>query len=169
MNNIEDEEFVRLILFKGDWSDAAKYFEYSKKQLQDEFIRDALIKVGIVTYAKPFMENTGINKKLKKYRIPKKLVPEYFLWLHEMLMNYRGNFIGHANFKTMKPIFTQGIDTPKGLMMNATYTKITYDHWFKIDQEFPEEPLLIDQAIELSTYLANLLDIPIYSDEDIFS
>lgn len=167
MENYEDEEIVRIILFRHDFVDAIKYFEYSKN-VNDKFIRDGLIKMGIVTYAKPFMENTGIHKEVKKYRLPKSMIPDDFMWLHEIFMNYRGNFIGHSNFKTIKPSMRDPQETPKGKMISTQYTGITFEHWFEVDEEFPEEPMLVDQAIELVNTL--IKDIPrAYTTEEVFS
>ena len=61
MKNNEDEEVVRIILFRKDFSDSLECFIRSRNA-DDKFIRDALIKVGIISYAKPFMKNTGIHK-----------------------------------------------------------------------------------------------------------
>ena len=168
MKNPEDELFVRFILFKKDWDEASSYFEASKKAT-DKLIRDGLIKIGIVTYAKPFMGNTGIHAEVRKFRLEKSFIPEEYIWLHEMMMNYRGNFIGHSNFKTIVPEMGKLEDTPKGKMRPIKYMAISYDHWFKFDDEFPDEALLIDDAIALSRKLSEELGSPTFSNEDLLN
>ena len=167
MENHEDEEVLRIILFRLDFVEAIKYFEAAKLASND-FIRDGLLKVGIITYAKPFMKNTGVHKEVKNYRLPKNIVLDEFQWLHEMFMDYRGNFIGHSNFKTIKPNISPLTKTPKGDMHSIQYTDISFDHWFNKDNEFPNETLLIDQAIELANTL--IADIPApHTTEEVFN
>ncbi len=157
MDNYEDEEMVRLVLFRLDFIESLECFNRSKT-ISDNFIRDCLIKIGIVTYAKAFMGNTGVHKKGRKYCLPKKIIPEEYLWLHEMFLDYRGNFIGHSNFKTMKPKVTYPKENSLETRISTTYTGISYDHWFEIYEELPEESLLIDEAIKLVSIL--IADIP---------
>jgi hypothetical protein len=95
---------------------------------------------------------TGVTPEYKNYRLPKSLVPEDYVWLNEMFLNYRGNFIAHSNFKTLKPIVGQS-DEVKDIPI--TYTDIGFDHWFQQDDEFPDAPLLIDEAQHLVTALIN--------------
>jgi hypothetical protein len=74
MENHEDEEVVRFVLFRKDFSESLKYFDLSRIA-DNKFVRDALIKMGIISYAKPFMKNTGIHKEVKSYRLPSSIVP----------------------------------------------------------------------------------------------
>lgn len=153
MDNFEDEEVFRLVLFKKDFQEAEKHFLESKK-ISEKFIRDSLIKMGIVTYARPFMGNTSIHKELRKYSYPVKVVPCEFMWVHEMFMNYRGNFIGHSNFKTLKPnIAHPEKDTSEGLI-KYSFTDLCFDHWYEQDDTF-ESNLIIDDAIALANALAS--------------
>jgi hypothetical protein len=166
MKNHEDEEVLRIILFRKDFSDSISYFEKSKT-IDDMFVRDALIKMGVISYAKPFMKNTGIHKEVQSYRLPSSIVPEEHEWLHQMLMNYRGNFIAHSNFKTVRPSMEIEEDTPIGKMIPIKYIDISFDHWFVPDQEFPEEPPLIERAIQLVTEL--IKEIPgALTEEEVF-
>lgn len=167
MDNFEDEEFARIILFRLDFENAIKYFENSKN-IEDKFIRDALIKVGIVTYAKPFMVNTGIHKEVNRYRLPKSIIPDNFIWIHEILMNYRGNFIGHSNFKTIKPIVKTTKNTPNEEMICTTYLDLRLDHWFQVDEEFQEYKPMIDSILELINFIIKDIPKP-YSVADIYS
>jgi len=167
MQNHQDEEFVRIVLFRNDFSDAIAYFQKSK-EIEENFVRDALIKMGAISYAKPFMKNTGIHNEVKNYRLPSSIVPEENELLHQMLMDYRGNFIGHANFKTMKPSIGEAEPTPKGEMIPIRYTDISFDHWFQPSEEHPGEALLVDQVIEMIAGLIS--EIPrALSHEEVFS
>jgi hypothetical protein len=73
MKNHEEEFVARLILFRKDFSDAISYFEKAKV-VDDRFVRDALIRMGLISYAKPFMDNKSIHKELKDYRLPAEVV-----------------------------------------------------------------------------------------------
>jgi hypothetical protein len=85
-----------------------------------------------------------------------------------MFLDYRGNFIAHSSFKTMKPNMGSLEETPKGQMIPIQYIDISFDHWFEHDEEYPEEPLLIDQASELVKAL--IQEIPrSFTNEEIFS
>mgnify|MGYP003387689603 CR=1 FL=1 len=161
MDNFEDEEVFRLVLFKKDFLEAEKYFLESKK-IPEKFVRDALIKMGIVCYARPFMGNTGIHKEVRKYSYPVKVVPDELIWLHEMFMDYRGNFIGHSNFKTLKPNITYPENGAPENLIKYSFTDIVFDHWYMRDEDNPEEDLLIDGAIALVSRLAS--GIPGFND-----
>ncbi|MFC3122530.1 hypothetical protein [Agaribacter flavus] len=155
MENIEDEYVARIILYKLDFQEARDYL-IKAKEVKDKFIRDGLIKIAIVTYAKPFLASTGIHKPIKKFRLNKEdVIPEEYFWLHEMFINYRGNFIGHSNFNTMKPVVPKEPERKGGMVAMVTHTTISYEHWFEIDPDFSDMPLLIDQAINLFTIAAN--------------
>ena len=168
MDNYEDEVFIRIILFRGNFVEAVKCFEHAKKA-PDNFVRYSLIKMGIITYAKPFMKNAGVHKEANGYRLPKSVVPKDYQWLHEMFLNYRGNFIGHSNFNTMKPNIGASEKTQKGQMIPIQYTDISFDHWFEIDEEFPEEPYLIDHAIALVNGLLEDMPGATYTTKEVFS
>ena len=166
MDNLDDERVLRIILFRQDFIEAINYFE-AAKSTSNELIRNGLIKVAIITYAKPFMKNTGINKEANNYRLPKEAVPDETQWLHEILMDLRGNFIGHSNFKLIKPTISKLVNTPKGKMHHIQYTHIDFDSWFKENKESQEDTLLIDQTIKLIN--AIIADIPApYSTKDVF-
>lgn len=164
MKDYEDEILIRLVLFQKDFSEALRYFEKSK-ELEDDFVRDALLKAGIISYCRPFLKNTGINKEVKRFHLPSKFVPKDYQWLHEMFLNYRGNFIGHSNFKTMKPNIGAIEDTPKGGMVPIRYTSISFDHWFERDAEFPEEPPLINLACVFIRELSQKIPESITNEE----
>jgi hypothetical protein len=161
MDNFEDEEVFRIILFKKDFLEAEKCFLKSKT-ISDIFIRDSLIKMGIVCYARPFMGNTGIHKEVRKYKYPVKVVPDELMWLHEMFMDYRGNFIGHSNFNTLKPDITRPEKGAHENRFKYSFTDISFNHWYKTDEDYPEVDLLIDDAISLVKRLAS--DIPGFND-----
>jgi hypothetical protein len=165
MNNEDDELVVRFFMFQQDWDEAWRYFTEAKQQ-SHVFIRDGLIKIGIVTYARPFMGNCGIYTRAARYKAPAAMVPEDFRWLHELMLDHRGNFIGHANFNTMKPKMGEVEQTPIGEMIPIQWVGIRYDHWFKPDEEFPEQPLLIDQAIELCHMLSEGIPARALTAED---
>ncbi len=157
MDNIEDEIVVRLVLFKTDFQDVLKYFEYAKNA-KDKFVRDGIIKIAIVTYAKPFLASKGVHKEVKKFSFDQdEFVPEEYSWLHEMFMNYRGNYIGHANFKSLRPNVPSNPRERDGMVEFVNYTGITYDHWFKRDSEDVESPMLIDEAIKLTSIIIDKL------------
>ncbi len=168
MENHEDEEMIRFILFRKDFAESVRCFDQSRN-IDEKFVRDALIKMGIIFYAKPFMKNTGIHKEAKNYRLPSSIVPEDYLWLHEMFLNYRGNFIAHSSFKTMKPTLGALENTPKGEMFPIQYTDISFDHWFEHDNEYPEEPILIDQATKLVNVLIQQIPGGSLTNEEVFS
>ncbi|MDH5571500.1 MAG: hypothetical protein OEY89_07025 [Gammaproteobacteria bacterium] len=168
MDNHEDEEMIRIILFRKDFTEAVRYFDQSR-HIDEKFVRDALIKMGIISYAKPFMKNTGIHKEVKNYRLPSSIVPEDYLWLHEMFLNYRGNFISHSSFKTMQPSLGIVTNTPKGKMLPIQYTDIRFDHWFEHDDEYHEEPVLIDQATKLVKMLIQEIPGNFLTNEEVFS
>ena len=86
-----------------------------------------------------------------------------------MFLNYRGNFIGHSNFKTMKPNIRASEKTHKGKMIPIQYTDISFEHWFEHDDEFPEEPYLIDDAITLVNSLLEDMPGKSYSTKEVFS
>lgn len=115
--------------------------------------------MGIVCYARPFMGNTGIHKEVRKYSYPVNMVPNELIWLHERFMNYRGNFIGHSNFKTLKPKITYPEKGAPENRIKYSFDDIDFDHWYKRDEEYPNGSLLIDDAIALVNRLA--LDIPV--------
>lgn len=161
MDNFEDEEVFRIVLFKKDFQEAEKYFLESKK-IAEKFIRDSLIKMGIVCYARPFMGNTGIHKEVRKYSYPVKAVPDEFMWLHEIFMDYRGNFIGHSNFKALKPNITRSEKNVSESLSKYSFMDIVFDHWYKHDEDNPDSNLLIDDAIALVNKLAS--DIPGFND-----
>jgi hypothetical protein len=111
-----------------------------------------------VTYAKPFLKSTGIHKEIKRYCLFKEqIVPEEYFWLHEMFMDYRGNYIGHSNFNSIKPEIPNEPEKINGMTNVLNHMAITYDHWFTVDSEFKDMPLLIDQAINLFSIAANKL------------
>jgi hypothetical protein len=156
MESVEDELLARVVLSKKDFQDAEKYLSLAKKQ-EDKFVRDGLIKIGIVTYAKPFLRSTGVNKhkSVKKFCLFKEqIVPEEYYWLHQMFMDYRGNYIGHSNFNSMKPEVPIEPERKDGMVSVLSHTTISYDHWFIVDPEFKDMPLLIDQAINLFSIVA---------------
>ena len=68
----------------------------------------------------------------------------------------------------MKPNMGPLEKTPKGEMYPIQYTDISFDHWLELDEEFPEEPFLIDQVIKLVDKL--IQDIPgVHTNDEIFS
>jgi hypothetical protein len=166
MENVEDELLARFVLFNVDFQEAGKYFQYAKIE-EDKFILDALIKIEIVTYAKPFLKSNGVHKKVKKYCLFKDdVVPSESFWLHEMFMDYRGNYIGHSNFKSIKPEVPIEPERKNGLVNIMSHWAISYDHWFTIDPEFSNFPLLIDEAIKLvSTVASKIPGTSVYLDE----
>jgi len=166
MQNHIDEEVVRIVLFREDFSDAIAYFEKSKN-IDERFVRDALIKMGIISYAKLFMKNTGIHKELKSFRLKAFFVPEEYQWLHKMLMDHRGNYIGHSNFKTIQPNMGEEESTPIGKMRPIHYGALNFDHWFEIDLEFPKELPLIEQVIHMATKIVEVMP-KVYTSEEVF-
>jgi hypothetical protein len=166
MENVEDELLARFCLFNVDFQEAEKYFQRAKVE-EDKFIRDALIKIGIVTYAKPFLKSNGVHKEVKKYCLFKDdVVPSESFWLHEMFMDYRGNYIGHSNFNSIKPEVPIEPKRKNGLVNIMSHWAISYDHWFTIEPEFSDFPLLIDEAITLvSTVASKVPGTGVYLDE----
>ncbi|CAH9061792.1 hypothetical protein PSECIP111854_02881 [Pseudoalteromonas sp. CIP111854] len=157
MKNVEDEVVARLVLFKLDFQEAKECLVRAKTE-KDKFIRDSLIKLGIVTYAKPFLKSNGVHKPVKRFYLFKnEVVPEEYLWLHEMLMDYRGNYIGHSNFNSIKPEVPKDSIEEDGVVNIMNFMAVTYDHWFILDAEYSDKPLLIDEAIALVSAASNFL------------
>jgi|GEM_PF-6012082 len=155
MEKYGEEILVRRCFFNRDFAYALKYFE-AAQNVNDVFIGDALLKIGIVTYAKPFFKNSGVHKNVHNYRLRKSFVPENFIDLHEDLLSYRGSFIGHASFNVMMPELFPDVEVDGDMMPMLIWREINFDSWFDTKDDL--DCALINNVISLARLLKDKME-----------
>lgn len=84
-----------------------------------------LVKVAIVSYARPFSGNESCFRDKGKCRLDKKYVPNEFLEVHKQAIEYRDKMIAHNDVPYRRPEFLRG-------------THVAIGHNTPMDEEYIE-------------------------------
>lgn len=100
LQDLAEEQCVFHRLANQDFQEAELTIERIL-QVEDKIIQHALIKVAVVSYARPFSKNFGVHKS---YRLPaKEYVPREMYDLHKKMMIHRNQVFAHTDITARSP------------------------------------------------------------------
>ena len=95
-----EERYVFLRLCEKDLLGAVSVLRMIRRYKRAD-VKQALLRDGIVSYARPFSKNRGLL--LGDLRLGVPMVPENSRPLHKELMDYRNQVFAHTDIEAFKP------------------------------------------------------------------
>lgn len=95
----------------------------------DEYLKEALFRDAVVSYAKPFSDNRGVHTR-RGLKVPESVVPKELKAVHKELIHIRNQLFAHMDLDRQVPkIDVSTIDGEKHISFTVVgYGRVYADH-----------------------------------------